>query len=62
MLGSSGDVSVLSDDLDPQKKLVISGGYQIADGDTLRTQEAPAVTEAEKDGTSKNAEGSAKPD
>jgi RND family efflux transporter MFP subunit len=62
VLGSSGDVSVLSDDLDPQKKLVISGGYQIVDGDTLRTQEAPAVAEAGKDGTSKNAEGSAKAD
>jgi RND family efflux transporter MFP subunit len=49
VLGSAGDVSVIAGDIDPQKKLVLSGGYQIADGDLVRTQESPAVaTEADQ--------------
>jgi RND family efflux transporter MFP subunit len=44
VLGSAGDVSIIKGDIDPQKKLVLSGGYQIADGDLVRTRDvAPAV-------------------
>jgi hypothetical protein len=52
VLGSAGDVSVIAGDIDPQRKLVLSGSYQIADGDLVRTQElAPDVaTEAEQGG------------
>jgi RND family efflux transporter MFP subunit len=52
VLGSAGDVSVIKGDIDPQKKLVLSGGYQIADGDLVRTQDvAPTVaTEADQGG------------
>jgi RND family efflux transporter MFP subunit len=52
VLGSAGDISVIAGDIDPQKKLVLSGNYQIADGDLVRTQEvAPAVeTEADQGG------------
>jgi RND family efflux transporter MFP subunit len=52
VLRSAGDVSVIKGDIDPQKKLVLSGGYQIADGDLVRTQDvAPTVaTEADQAG------------
>ena len=52
VLHSAGDVSVIKGDIDPQKKLVLSGGYQIADGDLVRTQDvAPTVaTEADPAG------------
>jgi RND family efflux transporter MFP subunit len=52
VLGSAGDVSVIAGDIDPQKKLVLFGNYQIADGDLVRAQElAPEVaTEAEPGG------------
>jgi RND family efflux transporter MFP subunit len=42
VLGSAGDTSVVDGDIDPQKKMVLVGGYQIADGDALRTEEAIA--------------------
>jgi RND family efflux transporter MFP subunit len=42
VLGSAGDDSVINGDIDPQKKIVVVGGYQIADGDALRPQEAVA--------------------
>src|SRR5260370_24160980 len=42
LLGSDGDISVIAGDIDPQKKLVLSGNHQIADGDRVRTRQAPA--------------------
>jgi RND family efflux transporter MFP subunit len=52
VLGSAGDVSIIKGDIDPQKKLVLSGNYQIADGDLVRTQDVePSVaTEADQGG------------
>jgi RND family efflux transporter MFP subunit len=48
VLGSAGDTSIIEGDIDPQKKLVLSGSYQIADGDAVRTEEAPLTAAAEK--------------
>jgi RND family efflux transporter MFP subunit len=48
VLGSAGDVSVIEGDIDPQKKLVLSGNYQIADGDLVRTQETVATAASQK--------------
>ena len=48
VVGSAGDTSVVEGDIDPQRKLVLSGSYQIADGDALRTEEAPKVSEADE--------------
>jgi RND family efflux transporter MFP subunit len=62
VVGSSGDASVVTGDIDPQKKVVLSGSYQIADGDALRVEEAPAVAEAVKDGGAPNVERPATPD
>jgi membrane fusion protein (multidrug efflux system) len=43
VLGSVGEISVVDGDIDPQKKMVLVGNYQIADGDALRTEEAVAA-------------------
>jgi RND family efflux transporter MFP subunit len=48
VVGSVGDISVIEGDIDAQRKIVLSGSYQIADGDTLRTEEAPRVSEADE--------------
>jgi RND family efflux transporter MFP subunit len=45
--GSAGDTSIITGDIDPQRKIVLAGSYQIADGDSLRTEEAP-VSEADE--------------
>jgi RND family efflux transporter MFP subunit len=49
VLGSAGDVSIITGDIDPQKKLVLSGNYQIADGDLVRSQEVAPSVAAEAD-------------
>jgi membrane fusion protein (multidrug efflux system) len=43
VLGSADDLSVIEGDIDPDKKIVQTGSYQIADGDAVRTQEVPSV-------------------
>jgi membrane fusion protein (multidrug efflux system) len=43
VLGSADDLSVLEGDIDPDKKIVQVGSYQIADGDAVRVQEVPSV-------------------
>jgi membrane fusion protein (multidrug efflux system) len=43
IVGSVDDTSVVDGDIDPQKKMVLVGNYQIADGDALRTEEAVAA-------------------
>src|SRR5205807_8266211 len=43
VLVSADDLSVVSGDIDPDKKIVKVGSYQIADGDALRVQEVPSV-------------------
>ncbi len=54
VVGSDGDASVIEGGIDPQRKMVLSGNYQIADGDALRTEEVPRVSQA--DGNSKKQE------
>jgi membrane fusion protein (multidrug efflux system) len=43
VLGSAGENSIIEGDIDPEKKIVVTGGYQIADGDALRSEEVPSV-------------------
>ena len=43
VLGSADELSVIQGDIDPEKKIVQVGNYQIADGDALRVQEVPSV-------------------
>jgi RND family efflux transporter MFP subunit len=43
VLGSADDLSVIEGDIDPDKKIVQVGSYQIADGDAVRVQEVPSV-------------------
>jgi RND family efflux transporter MFP subunit len=60
VLGSAGDVTVIAGDIDQEKKMVVVGSYQIADGDALRTEEA--VAEAPSDPVQRATSGQAKPD
>jgi RND family efflux transporter MFP subunit len=48
VVGSAGDSSVIEGDIDPQRKVVLSGSYQIADGDALRIEEAAKVSKADE--------------
>ena len=43
VLRSAGDISVVQGDIDPKLKLVVTGGYQIADGDAVRSEEVPVA-------------------
>jgi hypothetical protein len=43
VVGSVGDNSVIDGDIDPQKKMVLVGNYQIADGDAVRAEEVRSV-------------------
>ena len=43
VLRSAGDISVVQGDIDPKSKLVVTGGYQIADGDAVRSEEVPVA-------------------
>lgn len=55
VVGSAGDLSIIEGDIDPQKKLVLYGNYQIADGDLVRTQElAPEVATEADQGKARN--------
>jgi membrane fusion protein (multidrug efflux system) len=47
VLGSVGKNSVIEGDIDSQKEIILSGGYQVDDGDAVRPQEAPAAEEDE---------------
>jgi RND family efflux transporter MFP subunit len=49
VIGSAGETSVVTGDIDPQKKLVVAGGYQLGDGDEVRTAEAVTAAAAKKD-------------
>ena len=49
VIGSAGETSVVTGDIDPQRKLVLAGSYQVGDGDEVRTQEPVAALAAEKD-------------
>ena len=43
VLASADELSVIEGNIDPGKKIVQVGSYQIADGDALRVQEVPSV-------------------
>ncbi len=49
VVGSVGDTSAVTGDIDPHKKLVLAGGYQLGDGDEVRTRETAPAVAAEKD-------------
>jgi membrane fusion protein (multidrug efflux system) len=49
VLGSAGDISVIQGDIDPKKKIVVAGSYQIADGDAVRSEEVSSVAEVGRD-------------
>jgi RND family efflux transporter MFP subunit len=47
VLGSVGKNSIIEGDIDSQKEIILSGGYQVDDGDAVRPEEAPAEEEDE---------------
>jgi membrane fusion protein (multidrug efflux system) len=47
VLGSVGKNSIIEGDIDSQKEIILSGGYQVDDGDAVRPEEAPAAEEDE---------------
>jgi membrane fusion protein (multidrug efflux system) len=47
VLGSVGKNSIIEGDIDSQKEIVLSGNYQIADGDAVRPEEAAPAEEDE---------------
>jgi hypothetical protein len=47
ILGSVGEISVIDGDINPELKIVVAGGYQLGDGDAVRT--AAAAGEARND-------------
>ncbi len=62
VIGSAGETSVVTGDIDPQRKLILSGGYQVGDGDEVRTPEAVTAAATEKDqaaGAGEQSEGEA---
>jgi multidrug efflux pump subunit AcrA (membrane-fusion protein) len=40
VLGSADEVSVIDGDINPDLKIVVAGGYQLGDGDAVRTSAA----------------------
>jgi membrane fusion protein (multidrug efflux system) len=49
VVGSVGKNSVVEGDIDSQKELILSGNYQVDDGDAVRPEEAPAEEEEEEE-------------
>ena len=49
VVGSVGKNSVVEGDIDSQKEMILSGNYQVDDGDAVRPEEAPAEEEDEDD-------------
>jgi multidrug efflux pump subunit AcrA (membrane-fusion protein) len=49
VIGSVGKNSVVDGDIDSQKEMILSGNYQVDDGDAVRPEEAPAEEEDEDD-------------
>jgi RND family efflux transporter MFP subunit len=50
VIGSVGKSSIIDGDIDSQKEIVLSGNYQIADGDAVRPEEAAPAEEDEDEG------------
>ncbi|HEY6258359.1 MAG TPA: efflux RND transporter periplasmic adaptor subunit [Xanthobacteraceae bacterium] len=49
VIGSVGKNSVVEGDIDSQKELILSGNYQVDDGDAVRPEEAAQEEEEEED-------------
>jgi RND family efflux transporter MFP subunit len=49
VIGSVGKNSVVEGDIDSQKELILSGNYQVDDGDAVRPEEAPQEEEEDED-------------
>ena len=49
VIGSVGNNSVVEGDIDSQKEMILSGNYQVDDGDAVRPEEAPPEEEDEDD-------------
>jgi RND family efflux transporter MFP subunit len=49
VIGSVGKNSVVEGDIDSQKEIILSGNYQVDDGDAVRPEEAPQEEEEEED-------------
>jgi len=49
VLGSVGKNSIIEGDIDSQKEIILSGGYQVDDGDAVRPEEAPPAEEEDED-------------
>jgi RND family efflux transporter MFP subunit len=47
IIGSVGKNSVVEGDIDSQKEIILSGNYQVDDGDAVRPEEAPEEEEEE---------------
>jgi hypothetical protein len=44
-----GKNSVVEGDIDSQKEIILSGNYQVDDGDAVRPEEAPQEEEEDED-------------
>jgi membrane fusion protein (multidrug efflux system) len=49
VVGSVGKNSVVEGDIDSQKEMILSGNYQVDDGDAVRPEEAPQEEEEDED-------------
>jgi RND family efflux transporter MFP subunit len=49
VVGSVGKNSVIEGDIDSQKEMILSGNYQVDDGDAVRPEEAPQEEEEDED-------------
>jgi RND family efflux transporter MFP subunit len=49
VIGSVGKNSVVEGDIDSQKEIILSGNYQVDDGDAVRPEEAPQEEEEDED-------------
>jgi membrane fusion protein (multidrug efflux system) len=50
VIASVGNSSIIDGDIDPQKQIIVSGGYQIGDGDAVRSQPAPVAQAGQDEG------------
>jgi hypothetical protein len=49
VVGSVGKNSVIDGDIDSQKEIILSGNYQVDDGDAVRPEEAAPEEEEEEE-------------
>jgi membrane fusion protein (multidrug efflux system) len=50
VIGSVGKTGIIDGDIDSQKEIILSGNYQVGDGDAVRPDEAPPAEEDEDQG------------